>query len=224
MSSFRMGQQHCSSSPFSGDSRANEQINLAVMHTIWMREHNRIASDLRKLNPSWNDEKLYQEARRINVAQYQHIVYKEWLPLVLGHDFMDKFGLWPLSKGYSDSYMDTFDPRITNEFAASAFRFGHSLIPDTFKRVPRSGSVGGQQGRSATLSMKDVFFKPDALRKNAGEYSCGIRLSAARARRSARHSATSSFTFNPFSQAERLHRASKIRCVFLTCSKTAKST
>ena len=79
--------------PFiSGDSRANEQINLAVMHTIWMREHNRIASDLRKLNPSWDDEKLYQEARRINVAQYQHIVYKEWLPLVLGHDFMDKFG------------------------------------------------------------------------------------------------------------------------------------
>ena len=139
------------------------------MHTIWMREHNRIASDLRKLNPSWDDEKLYQEARRINVAQYQHIVYKEWLPLVLGHDFMDKFGLWPLSKGYSDAYMDTFDPRITNEFAASAFRFGHSLIPDVFKRVPQSGTVGGQQGRSAALSMKDVFFKPDTLRKNAGE-------------------------------------------------------
>ena len=163
--------------PFiSGDSRANEQINLAVMHTIWMREHNRIASDLRKLNPSWDDEKLYQEARRINVAQYQHIVYKEWLPLVLGHDFMDKFGLWPLSKGYSDAYMDTFDPRITNEFAAAAFRFGHSLIPDVFKRVPQSGTVGGQQGRTAALSMKDVFFKPDALRTNGGELFCVMLL------------------------------------------------
>ena len=78
-------------------------------------------------------------------------------------------GLWPLSKGYSDAYMDTFDPRITNEFAAAAFRFGHSLIPDVFKRVPQSGTVGGQQGRTAALSMKDVFFKPDALRTNGGE-------------------------------------------------------
>ena len=46
---------------------------------------------------------------------------------------MDQFHLWPLSKGYSDVYLDTFDPRVTNEFAAAAFRFGHSLIPHKFQ-------------------------------------------------------------------------------------------
>ena len=46
---------------------------------------------------------------------------------------MDKFHLWPLSKGYSDVYLDAIDPRVTNEFATAAFRFGHSLIPHSFK-------------------------------------------------------------------------------------------
>ncbi|KAJ4448745.1 hypothetical protein ANN_00136 [Periplaneta americana] len=67
-----------------GDSRVNEQVELAVMHTIWMREHNRVAGELARLNPSWGDETLFQEARRIVVAEMQHITYNEWLPVVLG--------------------------------------------------------------------------------------------------------------------------------------------
>ena len=49
-----------------------------------MREHNRVVSALNELNSDWDDETLFQEARRIVVAEYQHIIYKEWLPLVLG--------------------------------------------------------------------------------------------------------------------------------------------
>ena len=118
-----------------GDVRVNEQLNLIVMHTIWMREHNRVARFLSKLNPFWDEERIFQEARRIVVAEYQHIIYKEWLPSVLGNNYMTTYGLWPLSKGFSANYMDTFDPRITNEFATAAFRFGHSLIPNSFMRI-----------------------------------------------------------------------------------------
>ena len=69
---------------FAGDFRVNEQLNLIVLHTLFMREHNRLAEKLAELNPGWEDERLFQKARKINVAQYQHIVYKEWLPIILG--------------------------------------------------------------------------------------------------------------------------------------------
>ena len=114
-----------------GDGRVNEQPNLAVMHTLFLREHNRVARKLGEINPQWEDETLFQESRRIVVAEWQHIVYNEWLPILLGQENMDRFGLYPLTEGFSNSYKTQFDPRIKNSFAAAAFRIGHTMIPAT---------------------------------------------------------------------------------------------
>ena len=62
-----------------------EQTLLTVMHTIWLREHNRVANQLYALfGTNKTDEFYYQEARRIVIAEFQHITYNEYLPILLG--------------------------------------------------------------------------------------------------------------------------------------------
>ncbi|XP_046438483.1 peroxidase-like [Daphnia pulex] len=108
--------------------RVNEHPNLAVTHTIFLREHNRLAAELARLNPGWDDERLYQEAKRILAAQMQHITYNEWLPIIIGRVKMQELGLLPLQQGPSQDYDKNLNPSVLNEFAAAAFRFGHTLI------------------------------------------------------------------------------------------------
>lgn len=117
-----------------GDERVNEQLALTVMHTVWVREHNRIADILATLAPGWDDERLYQETRRILIAEVQHIVFNEWLPVVLGRKIMNKYGLDLVESGHYDSYDPKVNAGIRLAFQAAAFRFGHSVLPDVTER------------------------------------------------------------------------------------------
>lgn len=69
--------------PLPGDTRASEMLELACMHTLFLREHNRLAGKLKSLNPHWNDERLYQEARKILGAMIQvpAAIHLPWLCL-----------------------------------------------------------------------------------------------------------------------------------------------
>ncbi|NWT56972.1 PERE peroxidase, partial [Erythrocercus mccallii] len=110
-----------------GDTRASEMLELACMHTLFLREHSRLAGKLRGLNPHWNDERLYQEARKILGAMIQIITYRDYLPLLLGCRFRT---LIPHYCAYNESV----DPRISNVFTL-AFRFAHASVPPTVGRL-----------------------------------------------------------------------------------------
>lgn len=76
-----------------GDPRVNEQTVLAMVHTLFVREHNRIAAELGKINPHWDDETIFQESRHIVAALVQHITYNEFLPMMLGKEVMHQHDL-----------------------------------------------------------------------------------------------------------------------------------
>lgn len=115
-----------------GDTRVNQIISLTTIHTLFMREHNRVAAQLQLLNPHWNDELLYQEARRIVIAILQHITYNEYLPLIIGKDTLVRFDLQTREGDYSRDYDAAINPAATNEFVGAAFRFGHSTVDGKF--------------------------------------------------------------------------------------------
>ena len=60
------------------------QVALTSMHTLWFREHNRVAEKLRGFNPEWDGDRIYEESRKIVGAVMQHITYTHWLPTIVG--------------------------------------------------------------------------------------------------------------------------------------------
>ncbi|XP_017487596.1 PREDICTED: chorion peroxidase-like [Rhagoletis zephyria] len=110
-----------------GDNRVNEVVDLAVLHNAWMREHNRIAGELSQLNTHWSDATLYEETKRIVVAQLQHILYDQFLPLILGPRAFAHFSLGLSGGGFSNRYNPIIDVTVLNEFSTAAYRL-HSLV------------------------------------------------------------------------------------------------
>ena len=136
--------------PFvAGDERVNDNVVLTAMQTLFMREHNRLVDDFASQHPDWNEEELYQHARRTVGAQLQAITFNEFLPALLG----------PAAPSPTGNYDPTIDPSVFNEFPAVFLRIGHSMLTDTFKRVENDGSPASE----GHLPLVDAFNNPAAL-------------------------------------------------------------
>ncbi|XP_058493226.1 eosinophil peroxidase-like [Solea solea] len=105
-----------------GDERSNENIALTTLHTLMLREHNRLANALSTLNPHWNGETIYQEARKIMGAFFQVITFRDYLFHIVGPDFIARqLSTYP-------GYDENVDPSIANVFATAAYRFAHLMV------------------------------------------------------------------------------------------------
>uniref|UniRef100_A0A1W7R9Z5 Peroxidase n=1 Tax=Hadrurus spadix TaxID=141984 RepID=A0A1W7R9Z5_9SCOR len=135
----------------SGDPRVNQQPGVTSLHTIMARQHNRFAEMLRSMKPTWSDERLFQEARKIVGAQMQVVTWEEYLPVVLGPEYTSFYNLQS-GTGYT-RYNPRINPSMLNEFTTAAYRFGHSLIDTVFQTRPSSGSP-------STIDLRDNFFYP----------------------------------------------------------------
>ncbi|XP_042629395.1 thyroid peroxidase [Cyprinus carpio] len=142
-----------------GDSRVNEILPLSVLHTLWVREHNRLAERLTRLNPHWGSEVIYQETRKIIGALHQIITMRDYIPKILGREAFDEY-LGPYA-GYNDSV----NPSVSNVFATAAFRFGHVTISPRLWRLNESFQ---EHQHFSSLKLQQSFFSPWRLVREGG--------------------------------------------------------
>jgi hypothetical protein len=135
-----------------GDIRVNEQPGLACFHTLWVREHNRLCDEIKAANPSWNDEEIFQRARKIVGALIQAVTYEEFLPHI-------GIQLDPYT-----GYDENVQPDITNTFSAAAYRFGHTMVNGRLVRFEENGD----DWMFGAKDLRDGFFRPEILKDEGG--------------------------------------------------------
>ncbi len=132
-----------------GDIRANEQVALTAMHTLFVREHNRLADSIAAANPTLTGDEIYEFARAIVGAEMQAITFNEFLPLLLGEGALGPY------RGYRPEV----NPNIANEFATASYRVGHSMLSSTVLRL----DADGNEIANGHLSLAESFFNPQLI-------------------------------------------------------------
>ena len=130
-----------------GDGRVNEHCALIAMHTVWLREHNRLCRVLAEHYGVSGDDELFERARLLVGAQMQVITYTEFLPALLGPDVLRPW----------HDFDPEVDPGISTLFATAGYRLGHSMVGNDL--------LLGDGTRP--LELRDAFFAP-GLVHNAG--------------------------------------------------------
>ncbi|KAG7476291.1 hypothetical protein MATL_G00081510 [Megalops atlanticus] len=134
-----------------GDGRVDENIGLTSLHTLFLREHNRLARALRQLNPHWSSETLYQEARKIMGGYHQVITFRDYLQHIVGPDAMARqLSTYP-------GYDENVDPSISNVFATAAYRFAHLAIQPFMFRLDEKYT---EHPQFPSVMLHKAFFAP----------------------------------------------------------------
>jgi peroxidase len=137
-----------------GDVRANENIELSAVQTLFVREHNLIASQIASSSLKLSDEEIYQRTRKIVVGELQAITYNEFLPALLGDGAV---------KAYT-GYKPNVNAGIANEFSTAAFRIGHTIVNDDVEFLDNDG-----QPMHDEVALLDVFFNPTLIKQEGAD-------------------------------------------------------
>ena len=98
----------------------NLWVGLSLLHALFALEHNAICDKLRKHNPHWDDERVFQQARLVNSALLAKIHTVEWSTAILPREI--------LSTGLRTNWYGRFS-RLQNVFPKLAENDIFSGIP-----------------------------------------------------------------------------------------------
>jgi hypothetical protein len=131
-----------------GDVRANENLHLTSLQTMFAREHNRLVDRIAAQQPGLDAEGQFQLARQLVGAEMQVITYREFLPALMGPTA-------PRAQDYAFNVEQ--NGAVTNSFAHSAYRFGHSTLSSNLQLATAESVPAGR------IPLKHAFFNPDAI-------------------------------------------------------------
>lgn len=137
-----------------GDFRANEQVGLTSMHTLFVREHNRYVEELAAKKPGLSGDEFYERGRTFVGALMQAITYNEFLPALMGSGAISPY----------DGYNSSVDASISNIFSTAAYRYGHSMLSPELQRLDQNLDVIAE----GNLELRDAFFNPEAITDEGG--------------------------------------------------------
>lgn len=107
-----------------GGDRANSTVLVAMLNTLLLREHNRLAGELEARNPTWDDTRVFETARNIVIVIFIKIVIEEYINHISSACFRlkaDPAVAWPTAWNKPNW--------MTIEFSL-LYRW-HSLVPET---------------------------------------------------------------------------------------------
>ena len=141
---------------FAGDVRSNENLALASLHTLWVREHNWWANQIRhtRTGATLSDEQIYQRARAIVIGEIQAITYNEFLPALLGRNALRRY----------TGYHPNLSPSVSTTFSTAAYRFGHSMLTAQLFRLDKNL----RPIERGHVALRDAFFNPAELVAGGG--------------------------------------------------------
>lgn len=144
-----------------GDNRGNQNASLLTHHLMWLRNHNYHVEQLEKMFPKWTDDEIFDAARALNEAEWQNVVYTEYLTKLLGEGAISKY------QGYDPS----INPAVINEWTTVAFRFGHDQSNNEFSTL---NELGGSTGLFTLAASFNLGNAAQAIR-NSGQMDDWVR-------------------------------------------------
>ena len=136
-----------------GDKRNDENVIISQLQSIFLQFHNRFADD----NPTMSFAGVQKYVR----WHYQHVVLHDFLPRIVGEKTMND--IWPDRKTHGNVcghepnlcfYHFHDNPFMPIEFAAAAYRFGHSMV----RPIYRLNTKHTQNGPTDSPSIAGRFF------------------------------------------------------------------
>lgn len=117
-----------------GDPRNDENKVVASFHSIMTRFHNKVYDVIRRSNPTWTNQQVFDATKQQVTYYYQWAVLTDFLPKIVGSSELAQV----VSRGAAGwttnlKFYDSCNGTMPVEFSGASYRFGHSLVRNDYE-------------------------------------------------------------------------------------------